>query len=84
MPIWELKGVERIHLEPSEKKTVEFNITPRQMALIDEQGRCLLEPGQFRVYVGGQQPDRRSEVLTGKEVLSCEFEVTGDTLEIEY
>ncbi len=54
------------------------------MALIDEQGRCLLEPGQFRVYVGGQQPDRRSEFLTGKKVLSCEFEVIGDILELEY
>ncbi len=84
VPIWDLRGVERIHLQPSEKKTVEFNIEPRQMALIDNQGRCLLEPGQFRVYVGGQQPDRRSEILTGKKVLSCEFEVTGDILEMEY
>ncbi|MFU0800578.1 MAG: hypothetical protein ACFWUE_07980 [Xylanivirga thermophila] len=47
-------------------------------------GRCLLEPGQFRVYVGGQQPDKRSEVLTGKKVLSCEFEVKGGILEMEY
>jgi len=59
-------------------------ITPRQMALIDNDGKCILEPGRFRVTVGGRQPDRRSEELAGTAVLTAEFEVTGERIELEY
>lgn len=84
VPVHELKGFSRIRLQPGESKTVSFEITPRQMALIDNDGICILEPGRFRVTVGVRQPDRRSEGLAGTAVLSAEFEVTGEKIELEY
>jgi beta-glucosidase len=83
-PIRELVGFNRIHLCPGEKKTLSFKITPRQMALIDLTGKCVLEPGRFRVHVGGSQPDKRSLALTGTPVLSADYEVTGPPLHVEY
>ncbi|HOA41343.1 MAG: glycoside hydrolase family 3 C-terminal domain-containing protein [Halanaerobiales bacterium] len=84
VPHWQLNGVQRIHLQPGEKARVEFTLTKRQFALIDEEGKCLLEPGVFRIYVGGQQPDERSKELTGQEVLSTEIKYTGTSVEMEY
>jgi len=84
VPHWQLNGVQRIHLQPGEKARVEFTLTKRQFALIDEEGKCFLEPGVFRIYVGGQQPDERSKELTGQEVLSTEIKYTGTSVEMEY
>lgn len=46
--------------------------------MVDDEGNIILEPGKFRVYVGGSQPDERSRQLTGKEVLHADFEVVGE------
>ena len=80
VPRWQLAGFRRVHLKPGESAGVRFTVAARQMALIDEDGRCVLEPGGFRVYAGGSQPDARSEELTGEKVLSAEFRVTGRAL----
>ena len=80
VPRWQLAGFRRVHLKPGESAGVRFTVAARQMALIDEDGRCVLEPGGFRVHVGGSQPDARSEELTGEKVLSAEFRVTGRAL----
>jgi len=82
-PICALQGFTRIHLQPGEKRTVSFTVTPRQRAFINDEGKCLLEPGTFRVTVGGSQPDARSEALTGVPVLAEEFEVIGAVVELE-
>lgn len=84
VPRWELGGIKRVNLTAGEVKDVQFIINKRQLALIDEEGRCLLEPGKFRLYVGGQQPDRRSVELTGSDILSVEMDLTGETVELEY
>lgn len=84
VPKWELKGFKRIKLNPGEETRMEFALSRRQLALINEEGKCLLEPGRFRIYVGGQQPDSRSRELTGKEVLYIELVLTGETVELEY
>ncbi|MDK2902239.1 MAG: beta-glucosidase [Clostridiales bacterium] len=84
VPIHELKGFTRVKLQPGESTTVTFTLTPRQMALIDNDGRCILEPGKFRLMVGGRQPDKRSEALVDSTILIKEFEVVGKTIELEY
>jgi beta-glucosidase len=84
VPHWELRGFERVTLKPGEAAKVEFTLTRRQLALIDNDGRCILEPGKFAIYVGGQQPDARSAELTGEVVLKQELTVTGTSVELEY
>ncbi|HET6648295.1 MAG TPA: fibronectin type III-like domain-contianing protein [Pyrinomonadaceae bacterium] len=53
VPIRTLVGFERISLRPKEKRTVTFTIAPRQMPLIDDRGKRVIEPGEFLISVGG-------------------------------
>jgi beta-glucosidase len=57
VPQVQLAGFTRIRLAPGEKRTVQFTLTAEQMSLADEAGKWVLEPGDFRVWVGGQQPN---------------------------
>jgi beta-glucosidase len=79
-----LKGFVRVHLKAGERREVSFTLTPHDLSLIDESGRRVLEPGRFRVTVGGSQPDARSVALMGREPLSAEFAVTGDARALPY
>lgn len=83
VPNCQLAGFRRIHLKPGESAEVRFLVTARQMALIDGDGKCVLEPGTFRVFVGGSQPDARSEELTGTAVAHADFTVTGAPVRLE-
>jgi beta-glucosidase len=58
-PLAALKGFKRVHLEPGRRQTITFAITPEAMSLVDENGDSILEPGQFRVTVGGCSPGSR-------------------------
>jgi beta-glucosidase len=57
VPLLQLQGFTRVRLAPGEKQTVEFTLTAEQMSFADEDGKWVLEPGEFKVWVGGQQPD---------------------------
>lgn len=84
VPRWQLKGFKKIALKVGEEKEVNFTITARDMALIDNEGACRLEPGTFEVYIGGSQPDERSLELTGRKVIRYEFEALGEPLAVPY
>ncbi|HEX8292082.1 MAG TPA: glycoside hydrolase family 3 C-terminal domain-containing protein [Pyrinomonadaceae bacterium] len=56
VPVRSLAGVERVRLKPGEKRVVSFTVDPRQLAVIRDDGRAFVEPGEFRVSVGGKQP----------------------------
>jgi beta-glucosidase len=53
VPIRTLVGFERISLQPREKRIVTFTITPRQMSLIDNNDKRVIEPGEFAISIGG-------------------------------
>ena len=55
VPIRSLQGFARIHLGKGEKKKVSFALEPEQFAVVDEQGRFVVEPGKVEVAVGGSQ-----------------------------
>jgi beta-glucosidase len=38
-------------------QTVTFTLKPRQMSIVDDAGRYVVEPGRFEVWVGGGQPE---------------------------
>ncbi len=84
VPRWQLTGFQPVHLNCGEEKVVRFTLTGRDMSIIDEEGRRMIEPGRFKTHIGGSQPDQRSMALKGSEVLSLEFSVQGETTEIEY
>ncbi len=84
VPNWQLRGIRKVFLQPGQEQEISFEITPRLMALVNEEGKYILEPGIFEVYVGGSQPDARSQELTGFKVLKTGFEVAGSPVEMEY
>ena len=84
VPIRSLRKVKCLQLEPGETKEVEFTLFARDFAIIDEKGKCIIEPGRFKISIGGQQPDDRSKELMGRECDIFEIELTGSVTEVEY
>ena len=52
-PVRELKGFEKISLAPGERRTVRFTLNASDLAYHDDEGRPVIEPGNFQMFVGG-------------------------------
>ncbi len=63
MPLYSLKSFKRVALWPGETKTVEFEITPDMLELVNEDGERVLEKGEFDIIVGGACPNKRAREL---------------------
>lgn len=74
-PLYALKGIQRIKLDPGKSAVVSFTITPDMLMLIDDKGNSILEPGVFTVSVGGSLPGNRSEQLGATKSLQTNFTV---------
>ena len=57
----ELRGFERIHLEPGETRRVHFKLTPEELQMLDRNMDRIVEPGWFTVMVGSSSEDTRLE-----------------------
>jgi beta-glucosidase len=68
-PVRELRGFERITLQPGQTRTVAVTLRPSDLAFYDQQMRQVVEPGTFTVWVGTSSADERQ---------SAHFEVIGD------
>ena len=51
-PVKQLRGFRKVRLAPGEKKTVEFDLLPGDLALLNRQMQWEVEPGEFEVMVG--------------------------------
>lgn len=51
-PVRELKGYQKVTLNPGEQKNVTFAIEEKQLRFITENGIWESEPGEFEVFVG--------------------------------
>ena len=63
-PVKELKGFERVWLQPGETKTVELPITPQALAFYDINMDYVVEPGLFDVMVGSSSRDADLQTVT--------------------
>ena len=52
-PVKELKGFQRVHLKPGEQKELRFLITPSMLSMYNADMKLLVEPGAFRIMIGG-------------------------------
>ena len=75
VPHHSLRGFTRLSLAPGASRRVTYELEADDLALVDEEGRRGVEPGRFRLFLGGSQPDARSVALTGQAPLSVELEV---------
>lgn len=58
-PVMELAGFARIYLEAGEKKLVEFEISPSQIAFLDDNMQWKIETGDIDVLIGSSSEDIR-------------------------
>ena len=64
-PVVELKGFEKVFLEPGASATVTFELGAAELALLDANMREVVEPGEFEIFVGSSSRDIRLKgVLT--------------------
>lgn len=58
-PVMELKGFERVHLQPGEKKQVRFLLLPEHLEMFDINLEKKIEAGDFRIMIGASSRDLR-------------------------
>lgn len=63
VPRYELKGFQRVLLQPGRSQTVRFVLKPEDFLQIDEDGERVFVPGTVRLTVGGASPHPRAQEL---------------------
>ncbi len=84
VPIRSLAGFHRVHLKSGESKVISFNLSPRPLSVIDNNGKRVVLPGKVRIEAGGKQPGFHGTAdasTTG--ALSMEIEVAGQAVPLE-
>ena len=66
-PVKELKGFQRVTLQPGEKKRVEFKLSSGELGFYNREMKFVVEPGEFKVMVGPNSA----------ELTESKFEVEG-------
>jgi len=56
-PVKELKGFQRVTLQPGQKKHLEFVLRPEHLGFWNREMRFVVEPGEFKVMVGPNSED---------------------------
>jgi beta-glucosidase len=63
-PVIALKRFQRVTLQPGERRTVMFELTPDDLALWNADMKRVVEPGTFTIYAGPNSVDLKSAKLT--------------------
>ena len=58
-PVIELKGFQRVRLEPNQSREVAFRLGPEHLRLLDREMKWIVEPGSFRLMIGASSKDIR-------------------------
>ena len=81
VPNLSLQGFEKITLQPGEQKEVLFELRPEQLAIINDRGEKIIEPGSFNLFIGGKQPNMKGNADNpSTQVLSEIIKYTGPYL----
>ncbi|MCA2003004.1 MAG: glycoside hydrolase family 3 C-terminal domain-containing protein, partial [Chloroflexi bacterium] len=75
VPLHHLVGFEKVALKAGESRNLKFTITPEMMSFYDDDGKLTLEPGEFRLEVGGCSPGKRGQELGAPVPVKALFEV---------
>jgi beta-glucosidase len=61
-----LRGFQRIHLDPGATQKVHFDLTPRDLGMVTENGNPIIAQGDYAISIGGGQPDTGAPGINGK------------------
>ena len=71
-PLRALRAFKRVHLEAGAAQMVHFELQPRDLSMVTEAGEPIVSEGQYKVSVGGGQPN------SGIQVVTATFSVKGN------
>jgi beta-glucosidase len=63
-PVKELKGFQKVTLQPGESTEVAFQLTPDALSFFNGEETWAAEPGQFKVFVGTNSRDVKEAAFT--------------------
>jgi beta-glucosidase len=63
-PLLELKGFQRVSLEPGEKRTLSFDIKPSDLWFYNTEMKRVVEPGTFTIFAGPDSVALKQATLT--------------------
>jgi beta-glucosidase len=61
-----LRGFQRIHLDPGASQKVHFELNPRDLGMVTDDGSPIIAQGDYTISIGGGQPDTVAPVATGR------------------
>ena len=70
-PLYSLKGFKRINLKEGETMQVKFEITGEMLEIVNDKGESIIEPGDFRISIGGACPAPVSEAKGAPKPVSA-------------
>lgn len=62
-PVKELKGFEKLYLQPGESRKVSFKLPARALAFHNEDGKPVIESGEIQVWVDGSSDTKKKPVV---------------------
>lgn len=77
VPLQKLISFQRVRLKPGQSAQLSFTVSPESMMMINDEGKPVLEPGKFKISIGGAAPIQRSIELGAPSPVIAFFEVTG-------
>jgi beta-glucosidase len=63
-PLRALRSFQRVHLETGASQKLHFDLSPRDLSMVTEDGVPIVAEGEYTVSVGGGQPQSGAKVLT--------------------
>ena len=60
-----LRGFERIHLAPGASQKVHFQLNPRDLSMVTEEGNPIIAQGDYTISIGGGQPETGAPSVSG-------------------
>ena len=75
VPLFALKGFQRVSLAPGASMKVRFTLTADKLAVVDEKGKSVVPAGKIRISIGGSLPGGRSEELGAAKAATAEIEI---------
>lgn len=62
-PVKELRGFRRVSLAPGQTETVQFTVGPEELSFLNRDMHRVVEPGSFKIMVGGNSVDLTEATL---------------------
>ncbi|WP_435132328.1 glycoside hydrolase family 3 C-terminal domain-containing protein [Formosa sp. A9] len=68
VPNYQLIRTQRVHLKPNESTSLTFELTPKDFEMVQLDGSKTIEPGDFKIYIGGSSPIQKSMDLGAPDI----------------